>query len=361
MASLQGDLPTPDAQETIASRRQFVKTIAGAPAGSPRARLDRHPQARRAARSPSWRPPRARHRRAQPLGHADSGRNRQGHAVRGVHERGGARRPHPASSTRWGSTSRRSASTTSGGGTAKDQGLARAICSYHNETPSRNGTRMHPDRIVGMASIPLQFPDLAAEMLQEAVKRWRARRHRRRPRERREPVAAEVRSVLGQGGRDGRARVHASNGSAESPQGGRARRRRRPRQHRRQPARDDGLPVAADLRRHVRQVPRAEGAARTAAATCRPTWDERKSRARRPNQKCVIKKKPSEYMRSQILADTMVFQRGRPAAPRRRDGRGPSRLRHRHPVRVAGQCRLRHQPLDPHATPRRNRFWAAIS
>lgn len=27
----------------------------------------------------------------------------------------------------------------------------------------------------------------------------------------------------------------------------------------------------------------------------------------RPNQKCIIQKKPSEYMRSQILADTMVF------------------------------------------------------
>jgi aminocarboxymuconate-semialdehyde decarboxylase len=27
----------------------------------------------------------------------------------------------------------------------------------------------------------------------------------------------------------------------------------------------------------------------------------------RPNQNCIIKKKPSEYMRTQILADTMVF------------------------------------------------------
>ena len=27
----------------------------------------------------------------------------------------------------------------------------------------------------------------------------------------------------------------------------------------------------------------------------------------RPNQKCIIKKKPSEYMRSQSLADTMVL------------------------------------------------------
>jgi aminocarboxymuconate-semialdehyde decarboxylase len=51
----------------------------------------------------------------------------------------------------------------------KDQGLARAICNVHNETLAK-WHRAHPDRIFGMASVPLQFPELAAEMLQEAVK-----------------------------------------------------------------------------------------------------------------------------------------------------------------------------------------------
>jgi aminocarboxymuconate-semialdehyde decarboxylase len=50
-----------------------------------------------------------------------------------------------------------------------DQGLARAICTRHNETLAK-WSRQHPDRLVGMASVPLQFPQLAADMLQDAVK-----------------------------------------------------------------------------------------------------------------------------------------------------------------------------------------------
>ena len=55
-----------------------------------------------------------------------------------------------------------------------DRGLARAICSFHNDTFAM-WNRTHPDRLVGMASVPLQFPDLAAEMLQDAVERLGAR------------------------------------------------------------------------------------------------------------------------------------------------------------------------------------------
>ena len=56
----------------------------------------------------------------------------------------------------------------------KDQGLARAICNFHNETLAM-WSRMHPDRLVGMASVPLQFPALAAEMLHDATTRLGAR------------------------------------------------------------------------------------------------------------------------------------------------------------------------------------------
>ena len=56
----------------------------------------------------------------------------------------------------------------------KDQGLARAICNKHNETLSA-WCKQHPDRFVAMASIPLQFPDVAAQMLEEATKRLGAR------------------------------------------------------------------------------------------------------------------------------------------------------------------------------------------
>ena len=56
----------------------------------------------------------------------------------------------------------------------KDQGLARAICNKHNETLSA-WCKQHPDRFVAMASIPLQFPDVAVQMLEDATKRLGAR------------------------------------------------------------------------------------------------------------------------------------------------------------------------------------------
>ena len=56
----------------------------------------------------------------------------------------------------------------------KDQGLARAICNKHNETLAA-WCKQHPDRFVAMASIPLQFPDVAVQMLEDATKRLGAR------------------------------------------------------------------------------------------------------------------------------------------------------------------------------------------
>jgi aminocarboxymuconate-semialdehyde decarboxylase len=53
---------------------------------------------------------------------------------------------------------------------AKDQGLARAICTAQNEGLAK-WVRMHPDRFVAMVSVPLQFPELAAEILEDGVKR----------------------------------------------------------------------------------------------------------------------------------------------------------------------------------------------
>jgi aminocarboxymuconate-semialdehyde decarboxylase len=57
---------------------------------------------------------------------------------------------------------------------ATDRGLARAICNSQNEQLSA-WVRDHSDRFVAMASVPLQFPDLAAEMLEDAVTRLGAR------------------------------------------------------------------------------------------------------------------------------------------------------------------------------------------
>jgi aminocarboxymuconate-semialdehyde decarboxylase len=57
---------------------------------------------------------------------------------------------------------------------ATDRGLARAVCNSQNEQLSA-WVRDHSDRFVAMASVPLQFPDLAAEMLEDAVTRLGAR------------------------------------------------------------------------------------------------------------------------------------------------------------------------------------------
>jgi aminocarboxymuconate-semialdehyde decarboxylase len=51
----------------------------------------------------------------------------------------------------------------------QDRGLARAVCDHHNQMLLK-ASRDYPGRLYGMASIPLQFPDLAVDMLQAAVK-----------------------------------------------------------------------------------------------------------------------------------------------------------------------------------------------
>lgn len=53
---------------------------------------------------------------------------------------------------------------------ATDRGLARAIVATQNEKTAEL-CRRYPDRFVAMASVALQFPDLAAEQLEDGVKR----------------------------------------------------------------------------------------------------------------------------------------------------------------------------------------------
>ncbi|MSO30232.1 MAG: hypothetical protein EXQ48_04700 [Acidobacteria bacterium] len=56
----------------------------------------------------------------------------------------------------------------------KDRGLARAACNAQNEGLA-GWVKKYPGRFVAMASVPLQFPDLSAEILQDAVTRLGAR------------------------------------------------------------------------------------------------------------------------------------------------------------------------------------------
>jgi aminocarboxymuconate-semialdehyde decarboxylase len=57
-----------------------------------------------------------------------------------------------------------------------------------------------PERFVGLASVALAYPDLAAEQLEDGVKRLGLRgAPRRRQRQRHRPLRSEVPSVLGEG------------------------------------------------------------------------------------------------------------------------------------------------------------------
>ena len=52
----------------------------------------------------------------------------------------------------------------------KDRETAEAICRIHNQNLAELSAR-HPKRLAGFASLPMQFPDLAVAMLEEAVKK----------------------------------------------------------------------------------------------------------------------------------------------------------------------------------------------
>lgn len=55
-------------------------------------------------------------------------------------------------------------------GYSAERALARDLCALQNEKIA-DYCRQHPDRFVGMATVALQYPDLAAEQLEQAVKK----------------------------------------------------------------------------------------------------------------------------------------------------------------------------------------------
>ena len=188
-----------------------------------------------------------------------------------------------------------------------DRGLARAVCSHHNETLAK-WNRMHPDRLVGMASVPLQFPDLAAEMLQDAVSRLGARGVTVGGHVRGESLslpkfdpfwtkAAEMRELVfmhpnGSGNllKEG---ALAGRGGLGNIVG-------------------NPLETTVFLSRLIfdgtfdkfpaLRVCGAHGGGYL------PSYIGRTEVAcQRPNQNCIIKRKPTDYLRQNILADSMVF------------------------------------------------------
>ena len=169
--------------------------------------------------------------------------------------------------------------------------------------------RRSPTGLSASASVALQHPDLAAEQLEDAVKRLGLR------------GALIAGSVNGEELSD--PKFHPFWAKAEQlgvlifihPQGTRRAERLRPaeRQRRagerdRQPARDDDRSVASDLRGNARRLPGLKICAAHAGGYL-PSY------AARSDQGCVtfpqrctktLKKKPTEYLK-QLYYDSMVF------------------------------------------------------
>ena len=212
----------------------------------------------------------------------------------------------------------------------------RAICSFHNDTFAM-WNRTHPDRLVGMASVPLQFPDLAAEMLQDAVERLGARGVTVGGHVNGESLSLpKFDPFWAKAAEMGELVFMHPNGSANLIQQGAL-------------AGRGGLGniVGNPLETTVflsRLIFDGTLDKFPALRVCGahgggylPSYLGRTEVAcQRANQNCINKKSPSEYMRSQILADSMVFSEGGPAASRRRDGRRPGGLRHGYPLQLAG-------------------------
>ena len=141
---------------------------------------------------------------------------------------------------------------------AADRDVAAELIRVQNETLAEI-CAAQPDRFVAFASVALQHPDLAAEQLEQGVKRYGLRGaglggsvdgpRAERP---------EVSPVLGQGRAARRPGLHPPAGHGRAGADGPARGQRAPHQHHRQPARDDDRAVAPHLRGHPRPLPRPQ-------------------------------------------------------------------------------------------------------
>jgi aminocarboxymuconate-semialdehyde decarboxylase len=189
----------------------------------------------------------------------------------------------------------------------EDRGLARAICAHHNETLA-SWNRKHPDRIIGMASVPLQFPDLAAQMLEEAVTKHGARgvtvgghvNGESLSMPKFDPFWAKAAEM-------GQLVFMHPNGSqnllkpgALSGRGGLGNIVGNP------------LETTVFLSRLIfdgtlDKFPNLKVCGAHGGGYLPSYLGRTEVACGRPNQNCIIKKKPSEYMRTQLMADTMVF------------------------------------------------------
>jgi aminocarboxymuconate-semialdehyde decarboxylase len=189
----------------------------------------------------------------------------------------------------------------------KDRGLARAICTYHNDTLAK-WHKMHPDRIYGMASVPLQFPDLAIEMMQDAITRLGAKGVTVGGHVNNESLSdPKYDAFWGKVAEMGQLVFMHPNGSGNiiregglSGRGGLGNIVGNP------------LETTVFLSRLIfdgtlDKFPALKVAGAHGGGFLPSYLGRTEVACQRQGQTCIIKKKPSDYMRSQILADTMVF------------------------------------------------------
>ena len=224
---------------------------------------------------------------------------------------------------------------------ATDRDLAAKIVKLHDEKLAE-WCSAHSDRYVALSSVALQFPDLAADQLEYAVKKLGAR------------GAAIGGHVMGEDislpkstTRSGPRRRNFGvvvfmqpAGRRERHHEGRAQGKGRPRKRHRESPGNHDFPNADDVQRCVRPFSRLEKSARGSrrAATCRLISGGRKWPARvRPNADCANKKQPSDYLKSQVLVDTIVHFPGGLAPSCGGSRHGAGRLWDRYAVQLAFQ------------------------
>ena len=189
----------------------------------------------------------------------------------------------------------------------KDEGLAKAICAKHNETLA-SWNKRYPDRIVGMASIPLQFPQVAADILNDAVKRLGARGVAVGGHVNGESLSSPKFDVFWSKVQElGQLAFMHPNGSANIIQQGAL-------------AGRGGLgnivgnplETTVFLSRLIfdgtfDKFPNLKVCGAHAGGYLPSYLGRTEVACQRANQNCIIKRKPSEYLRTNILADSMVF------------------------------------------------------
>ena len=223
----------------------------------------------------------------------------------------------------------------------KDRTLADRIVRAQNEGLAKF-VAQYPDRFVAMASSSLQFPDLAAQQLEDGVKRLGLRAAAIGGHVNGEDLSLPKFDVFWAKAAELGVVPFMHPGGAENI------------------VRDGGLDGRGDLGNIIGNPlettyflsrlifdgvfdrhPNLKVAAAHGGGYL-PSYLMRTDVACevRNNANCANKKRPKEYMRSQIIVDTMVLSDEGLQAPGQRNGRQPDRLRDRQPAELAGHRRF---------------------